>query len=272
MDRRPSDQERKGKASRGFLGALLLAAILAGGCAEAQEVRSFTGSVEGQDPAARLLRHLVTALSPERLELVLEAAPDESGAVRRLYFEATGSRRGGVRLDRLRLEAVFVKLRLPREAAAGAGLDRNSVEAVQGYFEGRVTEKDLNDFLLGATLSSGGAQWRDLKLDLKPQGFSASARFAAGAVSALVEVHSALKIQDRDRLRMTDYRVVVNNAQTDMAEVMGAIEKAQPLLDFRDFPFPVQLRQLDLDEDALVLGTRTRPQRFEGLTLIYQAR
>ena len=91
-------------------------------------------------------------------------------------------------------------------------------------------------------------------------------------MSALVEVHSALMIQDRDRLRMTDYRVVVNNAQTDMAEVMGAIEKAQPLLDFRDFPFPVQLRQLDLDEDSLVLGTRTRPQRFEGLTLIYQAR
>ncbi|WP_300522731.1 DUF2993 domain-containing protein [Aminiphilus sp.] len=247
--------------------------------AEARAVRTFTGTVEETDFPARLLRNLVESLAPESLELVLEDGPDASGAVRRLYFEARGAKQGGIRIDSLRLEALFVKFDIGSPSgndgsAPGEGNlgDLNVSEAVQGYFEGRVLEKDLNDFLLGATLTGGGAEWKDLRFDLRPGGFSASARFASGVVSARVVVESHLEIEDRDRLRMRNYRVSVNNAETDMAMILEAIEKAQPLLDFRDFPFPVRLRELTVDEDALVLATRVAPTRFEGTTLRYEAR
>lgn len=247
--------------------------------AEARAVRTFTGTVEETDFPARLLRNLVESLAPESLELVLEDGPDASGAVRRLYFEARGAKQGGIRIDSLRLEALFVKFDIGSPSgndgsAPGEGNlgDLNVSEAVQGYFEGRVLEKDLNDFLLGATLTGGGAEWKDLRFDLRPGGFSASARFASGVVSARVVVESHLEIEDRDRLRMRNYRISVNNAETDMAMILEAIEKAQPLLDFRDFPFPVRLRELTVDEDALVLATRVAPTRFEGTTLRYEAR
>jgi len=246
--------------------------------AETREVRTFTGTVEETDFPARLLRNLVESLAPESLEFVLEDDPDASGAVRRLYFEARGAKQGGIRIDSLRLEALFVKFDLGGPSGNGGSApgegnlgDLNVSEAVQGYFEGRVLEKDLNDFLLGATLTGGGAEWKDLRFDLRPGGFSASARFASGVVSARVVVESDLEIEDRDRLRMRNYRISVNNAETDMAMILEAIEKAQPLLDFRDFPFPVRLRELTVDEDALVLATRVAPTRFEGTTLRYEA-
>lgn len=247
--------------------------------AETQAVRTFSGAVEETDLSTRLLRNLVESLAPESLELVLEGGPDASGAVRRLYFEARGAKQGGIRIESLRLEALFVKFDLGGPSGNGGSApgegnlgDLNVSEAVQGYFEGRVLEKDLNDFLLGATLTGGGAEWRDLRFDLRPGGFSASARFASGVVSARVVVESDLEIEDRDRLRMRNYRISVNNAETDMAMILEAIEKAQPLLDFRDFPFPVRLRELTVDEDALVLATRVAPTRFEGTTLRYEAR
>jgi hypothetical protein len=247
--------------------------------AETQAVRTFSGAVEETDLSTRLLRNLVESLAPESLELVLEGGPDASGAVRRLYFEARGAKQGGIRIESLRLEALFVKFDLGGPSGNGGSApgegnlgDLNVSEAVQGYFEGRVLEKDLNDFLLGATLTGGGAEWRDLRFDLRPGGFSASARFASGVVSARVVVESELEIEDRDRLRMRNYRISVNNAETDMAMILEAIEKAQPLLDFRDFPFPVRLRELTVDEDALVLATRVAPTRFEGTTLRYEAR
>lgn len=247
--------------------------------AETQAVRTFSGAVEETDLSTRLLRNLVESLAPESLELVLEGGPDASGAVRRLYFEARGAKQGGIRIESLRLEALFVKFDLGGPSGNGGSApgegnlgDLNVSEAVQGYFEGRVLEKDLNDFLLGATLTGGGAEWRNLRFDLRPGGFSASARFASGVVSARVVVESELEIEDRDRLRMRNYRISVNNAETDMAMILEAIEKAQPLLDFRDFPFPVRLRELTVDEDALVLATRVAPTRFEGTTLRYEAR
>lgn len=247
--------------------------------AETQAVRTFSGAVEETDLSTRLLRNLVESLAPESLELVLEGGPDASGAVRRLYFEARGAKQGGIRIESLRLEALFVKFDLGGPSGNGGSApgegnlgDLNVSEAVQGYFEGRVLEKDLNDFLLGATLTGGGAEWRNLRFDLRPGGFSASARFASGVVSARVVVESDLEIEDRDRLRMRNYRISVNNAETDMAMILEAIEKAQPLLDFRDFPFPVRLRELTVDEDALVLATRVAPTRFEGTTLRYEAR
>ncbi len=247
--------------------------------AETQAVRTFSGAVEETDLSTRLLRNLVESLAPESLELILEGGPDASGAVRRLYFEARGAKQGGIRIESLRLEALFVKFDLGGPSGNGGSApgegnlgDLNVSEAVQGYFEGRVLEKDLNDFLLGATLTGGGAEWRNLRFDLRPGGFSASARFASGVVSARVVVESELEIEDRDRLRMRNYRISVNNAETDMAMILDAIEKAQPLLDFRDFPFPVRLRELTVDEDALVLATRVAPTRFEGTTLRYEAR
>lgn len=297
MAKRDRESERKrGKRPRGggraagtgwvwrYVAALFLALAVSGGAfsssaAAAPPVRTFTGTVEDSDLSSRLLRNLVKSLDPERLDLVLEGGPDASGAVRRLYFEARGAKQGGIRIESLRLEALFVKFDLlgasgndgsaPGEGNLG---DLNVSEAVQGYFEGRVTEKDLNDFLLGVTLTGGGAEWRDLRFDLRPGGFAASARFSSGIVSALVKVDSDLEIEDRDRLRMTDYRVSVNNAETDMALILEAIEKVQPLLDFRNFPFPVRLRELSVDEDALVLATRVAPTRFEGTTLRYEAR
>lgn len=257
----------RGRAFAVFLFLLLSFCFGLSGAFAATSPEVFRGAVEGSEPEVKLLRDLVETLRPESLELVLEGGPDASGSIRRLYLEARGSGQGALRVDAIRLEALFVKVDLD-DGSEGLTV----VEAVQGYFEGRVTEKDLNDCLLGATLSAGSAQWRDLRLDLRPGGFSASARFASGAISAFVEISSRLAIRDRDRLVMEGYQVSVNNSETDMAQIVEAIEEAQPLLDFRDFPFPVRLRRLKIDDDSLLLATATAPTRFEGRTLRYEAR
>ena len=258
---------------RGRLFGVLLFLFLLSCCcglprAWAAPDRLFRGEVVGSEAEVKLLRSFVALLHPKTLDLVLEGGPDESGAIRRLYLEGRGIVQGDLVIDAIKLEAFFVKVDLSDDVEP----DRlKVVEAMQGYFEGSITEKNLNDCLLGATLSSGSAQWRDMRLDLRPGGFFASARFSSGAISALVEISSRLAIKERDRLVMADYHVVVNNSETSMEQILEAIEEVQPLLDFRDFPFPVRLRQLKIDEDLLLLSTATAPTRFEGRTLRFEA-
>ena len=52
--------------------------------------------------------------------------------------------------------------------------------------------------------------------------------------------------------------------------VKDAIDEIQPVVDLRDFPFPVTLAVLSVDEQSLHISTRTAPKPFAGQLLRYR--
>ena len=214
-----------------------------------------------------IFRSLIHRFHPDAIELVLDAEPDETGAVRRLYAALTGAVYEGIRIDSLSLEAVFCVFRTVRDSGGTELTELAS--SVNGYFDARLRERDLNDFLVGRVVDGNGDEkWKKVRVDFLPSRLSARGYYSNSGLTALVELDGMLELVDGTQVILSDYALRINNA--DQASfVEEAIRKAQPLLDFRKFPFPVVLKSLVITDDSISLATRVPPKRFKGIVFRY---
>ena len=214
-----------------------------------------------------IFRSFLRQFRPEAFELILDAEPDESGAVRHMYAVLTGARYGGIRIDKLSLETVFCTF---RSVPGKDGTEEAEIaSSVNGYFTARLTEKDLNGFLLDKTVGgSNDESWRKIRVDFLASRLRARGYYSVSSpvsLTALVELEGNLELEEGNRLILSDYTFRVNNA--DQASLIeDAIRKAQPLLDFRTFVFPVVLKSVVMTDDSLTLATRVPPKRFKGVS------
>jgi hypothetical protein len=87
-------------------------------------------------------------------------------------------------------------------------------------------------------------------------------------LTLLAEVKTGLEIRQGKELWLKDVELKINHdEQTDA--VRQAIRDIQPVVDIRDFPFPVTLAVLSVDDQKLRISTRTPPKPFEGILLRY---
>lgn len=232
-----------------------------------EDVREFEGSFTPATNGEKLLSLLVSFTDPEALELHLDEEPDDQGNVRNMYILVKGADLGGFRIEHLALEASFVEFTPPSQWNPDADDPIGVKNALRSNIEAVILEKDIN----AALAKASGDDWHGVSVDLKPGAINARGYYTIKnpGLTLLAEVKTGLEIRLGKELWLKDVLLKINHdEQTDV--VRDAINEIQPVVDLRDFPFPVTLAVLSVDEESLRLSTRTAPKAFSGITLSYR--
>ncbi len=230
-------------------------------------LREFEGAFTPSTNGEKLLSLLVSLTDPDSLDLCLDAEPDDQGNVRNMYFLVKGANVGGFRIERLALEASFVEFTPPSQWNPDADDPIGVKNVLRSNIEAVILEKDINAALARAT----GDDWHGVSVDLKPGTINARAYYTIKnpGLTLLAEVKTGLEIRLGKELWLKDVLLKINHdEQTNV--VRDAIDEIQPVVDLRDFPFPVTLAVLAVDEQSLRISTRTAPKTFSGITLGYR--
>jgi hypothetical protein len=234
--------------------------------AAAQEVHDYNGNFTPGTRAEELLKTLVDYTDPDSIELVLDGEPDESWNVRNLFFHVRGGRFAGkIRVEEIALSASFVSLVPP-----GEGRKLAVKQAMRSNLEVILLESDVNGAIRMFTSEKDG-DWKDVSVRfIPPRNLEARGRYHVKnpGIVILAEVSTGLVIRDGREIWLEDTRLEINNAE-QTATVREAIEKLQPVVDIRKFPFPVTLAVLKTGNGRLEIASRTRPCPFDGITYRY---
>ncbi len=214
-----------------------------------------------------LFQGFLSLLSPEEMVMILDEEPQEDGRVRHLFLDLRGPRLGGVRVERLSVEAWDVQFNSPEEWVL-EGEDSIRVEQVlQTYAEGVLTEVDLNDDLLQKKFGNE-KDWHDIYLDFTSRGLHAQGKYRVKflfSFDMLIEIDGVLGLRKGQEIWLEDYRFRVNKVNVPESLTRSAVEELQPLLDLGRYMFPLRLSTLEMDEEKVVLQSSRLPQAFEGI-------
>lgn len=236
------------------------------------ENRSFVGEVAGSDPEARLFRWLMEELKPEKARMIIDGPVGEDGKVRHLYMEAQGPSLDGLRVASVTLEAMFSDFGPVAEwnEKGPSGLR----EVVMGYFDAVMTDSDINGFLRGMIVEDDDGRWESLSVRFLPKGLSVSGYYCVKDPMDLkikVDLDGALSLRDNAEIWIDNYSFRVNN-DDQSSVVENALREVQPIVDMKDFIFPVQLKVLELKDGKMRLATRVSPKTFDGIALDFVSR
>ncbi len=229
-----------------------------------QPDREFRGDFSPSNNGERLLALLVSLTDPEFIELRMDQIPDDAGRVRDLSLLISGASIGGFRVERFAIESAFLELNPVSEWREG---DRNSLMArssLRTNVELAVLEKDINE----ALKTYAGGDWSRIFLDLKPGRIDAKGYYSSGGLGIFAEVTTGLEIKQGKQIWLKDTSIKINN--DDQTEVIKKeLAKIQPLADIGQFPLPISLSVLNIDEHSVVFSTRTLPKPVNGLYYRY---
>jgi len=229
-----------------------------------QPTREFRGHFEPANNGERLLALLVSLTDPESMELRMDQQPDNDGNVRNISIFIQGASIGGFRVEKIAVESSFLELNRPSEWRMG---DRDSLKVgnvLRSNVELIALEKDIN----AALTSFAGGDWRRISVDLKKGMVSARGNYRSGALDILAEVSTKLEIRQGKQIWLKDTAIKINHDdQTDV--IRKELAKIQPVVDIGQFPFPVTLAVLSVDEQKIVFSTRTLPKPVKGIFYRY---
>ncbi len=237
------------------------------------EVQAGASEVPSSDaslnlPAGELLfQALLKQFSPEEMTMILDEEPREDGRVRHIYMDLTGPRLGGVRIEKLAVEAWDVQFNPVVEWNRPVEDPLEVKEVLHTYAEGIITEKDLNDDLLQKKFGNDN-DWRDLYLDFTPQGLHAQGKYRVKLLftfDMLIEIYGVLGLRKGQEIWLENYRFQVNKVNVPESLTRAAVEELQPLLDLGRYMFPLKLQTLEMDNEKVLLRSSILPQPFEGV-------
>ncbi len=224
-------------------------------------------SCEGASSSEDLLfAHMRNLFSPEAMEMILDAPVEPDGKVRHMYLHVRGASFSGFRVEEIEAEFSFLSLP-PVEQWGDAGENMKIVEALSVHFTAKLLEKDLNGYLLGKTLDLDNSQWRDVYCDILPGGIHATARadlFLSGNVRAVIDLRGTFRLREGNQVFLEDTVFSVNGGEKEIGAVEEALREMQPIIDFRELPFPVRVSTLVLSEGGMDFATRVPPKAFSG--------
>ncbi len=229
-----------------------------------QPTREFKGSFEPANNGERLLSLLVSLTDPESMELRMDQQPDNDGNIRDFSIFIKGASIGGFRVEKIAIESSFLELNRPSEWRTG---ERDSLKVrnvLRSNVELVALEKDIN----AALTSYAGGDWRRISVDLKRGIVSARGNYRSGSLDIFAEVSTKLEIRQGKQIWLKDTTIKINHDdQTDV--IQKELAKIQPVVDIGQFPFPVTLAVLKVDEQKLVFSTRTLPKPVKGIFYRY---
>lgn len=258
---------RKGTATAA---AVILTAILAGTCF-AGEVLSFNGSVDSTRGGGALFKAFAEGLKPESMEMVLGEEPDENGRVGHMYLDLYGCDLGGVRIDRLEIEAVDIQFTPPCDWDE-KGPDIENMLAV--YAQATILEKDVNAAVSDAAFGDSDGNWHDISLDFRDEGVYVRGYYLSTflfRLDILIELEGRFGIVRGKQVWLEDYTMRVNRVDLPDFLTERAIGKIQPIINLEEFVFPLTLQTVIQKDDRVTLQSRVLPGRFQGITYKFRA-
>lgn len=250
--------------------AALLAVLIAGSC-QAGEVHNFNGKVDRTTRGAVLFDAFAEGLKPESMEMVLSDEPDENGKVGHLYLDLYGCDLGGVRIDRLEIEAVDVQFTPPCEWDE-KGPDIKNMLAV--YAQTIILEKDVNAAVSGDAFGDDDEHWHDINLDFRDDGVYVKGYYMATVIfrlDILLELEGRFGIVKGKQVWLEDYTMRVNRVDVPDFITERAIGRIQPIIDLEEFVFPLTLKTVIQKDDRVTLQSRVLPGRFAGIRYKFKA-
>ncbi len=231
----------------------------------------FNGRVDGYTRGAVLFRAFAEGLKPESMEMILDEEPDETGRVRHLYLDLYGSELGGVRIDRLEIEAFDIQFTSPC-GWEESGPDIDNMLSVNA--RAIILEEDVNKAISDAAFGDDDGNWHSLSLDLRENGVYARGNYIVKLIvrlDILIEIEGRFGIVGGKQVWLQDYTLKVN--RVDVPEILTerAIGQIQPIIDLNEFIFPLTLRSVIQKEDRVILESRSLPNPFEGFRYRYNA-
>ncbi len=217
-------------------------------------------------PEDLLFSHMRKLFSPESMEMILDTPVEPDGNVRHMYLHIRGASFSGFRVEEVVAEFSFLRFP-PVEEWGVSGESMELLEALSVHFTARLLEKDLNGYLLGKTLDLDNSQWRDVYCDILPGGIHATARadlFLSGNVRAVIDLRGTFRLREGNQVFLEDTVFSVNGGEKEIGAVEEALREMQPIIDFRELPFPVRVSTLELSEEGMDFATRVPPRRFSG--------
>ncbi len=256
---------------RNVIAAALAVIVLFAGTCLAESANHFNGCIEGDSSGTILFRAFAEGLKPESMEMILDEEPDDSGRVRHMYLDLYGCDLGGVRIDRLEIEAVDVQF-TPTCEWKESGPDIENMLAV--YAQAIIMEKDVNEAISDEAFGDGDEHWHDVALDFRENGVYVKGYYLANFIfrlDILIELEGHFGIVGGKQVWLEDYTMRVNRVDLPDYITERAIGKIQPIIDLEDFVFPLTLREVVQEEDRVTLRSRVLPRRIEGILYKYQA-
>lgn len=236
--------------------------------ASSQQLYEFRGHVTPDTRGARLLQEFVQQMQPEMVEMIVDEEPDNSGRVRYLYMDLKGPIIGGVRIERLTLDAVDVQFTPPSEWN-GEEIEILNILLVHALTS--ITEKDVNETLSKKAFGND-EHWHDLQLDFNPEGIYARGNYLAKfliKLDILIEIMGDFKIVHKQQIWLDNYTLKVNRVSVPDTVTERAIAKIQPVIDLSRFIFPLELHSVKQDEERIYIRSRLLPKPFDGIIYRY---
>lgn len=233
------------------------------------QVKSFCDTVDGSGRGETLFRAFVEGLKPEQMEMTLSDEPDDTGRVRQLFLNLAGCNLGGVRIDRLEIEAIDVQF-TPCDEWTEEGPDIENMLMV--YARAVIRESDVNKALVSDEFGDDDGHWHDISLDLQNGGVYVKGYYLATFIfrlDILIELEGKFGIVGGKQVWLEDYSMRVNRMDVPEYLTEKAISKIQPIIDLNEFVFPLTLRTVEQKEDEVILRSRVLPAPFEGLKYVF---
>lgn len=194
---------------------------------------------------------LVELLQPDSLEVRISDGRNFAWA------EAYGGKMDKIRVESMKLRAMLSD-RLPKD------VDRKDKYALAKMIlmsqgEMVLLEKDVNA-LFASGLDTKG--FSNLAFDFRPQGFKAEGLFSTQLIVPLrirLRAEGVLGLQP-DGVYLEDTTFFVEGVTMPESMVKSMVlDKVNPLLSFKEIPFPIEFKSIAMDNDAVVLSGAPEP-------------
>lgn len=190
-----------------------------------------------------LAKHIATLLAREFTPDSISVTVDESTA----YAEMAGGSLSGIRIDRMKLDAVITGRDLPLSD------DIHSLSSLIGYSRGEVVllERDVNRYFEENETSG----FSGLKFDFKPDGFTAEGMFSAELlikINIKLDASGVLALKS-DGVYIDDVKIYTEGIKQPDLIVNEVASRVNPLVTWDKIPFRVDFKELKMDDDGAVM-------------------
>lgn len=176
------------------------------------------------------------------------------------WIEINGGTIDGIRIEKMKLLAVMQKNYSPDISAGSASYLSQMIKSSKG--EVVLAEKDVNEYFINNKNPDG---FSELHFDFKEDGFTASGKFRTNFIFDI-----ELPISAKGILGLRDEGVYLENtiikiegiSQPEILTNM-ILSKLNPLLEFKDIPFPVTFEKIIMTEKAAIMTGE--PKDFKGV-------
>lgn len=199
--------------------------------------------------AAEIGSALVSQLSPDSVSVVV------SGEGTQAWVEVKGAMISKTRMESMKLRATLKNV--PEDGAAGYG-SRLSEFIASSYGEAALAESDVNDYFSSGADSGG---FSNLRFDFRPEGFAASGVYKAEFLFNLqiaLDADGILGLRE-DGVYLENVSVAVQGVKQPDNVTQLIIGKINPLLSFKDIPFPVEFSRITMSASHVVMTSDPKP-------------